>query len=160
MSDATTLSQILFKLSVFLSPEDVREIARQMEEHFPSDLAENMNVGLDMALLAMNYEEPERPRLFMGGGDVGAREERTCLRDCARGRSARRGMAVRMEILQEVYPLRAAALYLRVLLNVLAGLFERDELGSMNDGMMRLLIEGLQRAEAVIEARCVDCPKI
>ena len=76
MSEATpTLAQILFKLSAFLPPEDAREIARQMEEHFPADLLPSMSAGLDMALLAARHTDSEYPRLFMGGGN-GVREER------------------------------------------------------------------------------------
>ena len=160
MSEATpTLAQILFKLSAFLPPEDAREIARQMEEHFPADLLPSMSAGLDMALLAARHTDSEYPRLFMGGGN-GVREERDGLRGCIEEGSARRSMAARMELLQEIYPLRAAALYLRVLLNILAGLLERGGPASVSDEMMLLLIDGLRRAEAVIDSRCMNCPRI
>ncbi len=56
--------------------------------------------------------------------------------------------------------IRAAPLYLRVFLNVLAGLFERNELNSMSDDMIRLLIDGLHRTEAIIETRSINCPKV
>ena len=95
----------------------------------------------------------------MGGGN-GVREERDGLRGCIEEGSARRSMAARMELLQEIYPLRAAALYLRVLLNILAGLLERGGPASGSDEMMLLLIDGLRRAEAVIESRCMNCPRI
>ena len=94
----------------------------------------------------------------MGGGN-GVREERDGLRGCIEEGSARRSMAARMELLQEIYPLRAAALYLRVLLNILAGLLERGGPASVSDEMMLLLIDGLRRAEAVIESRCMNCPR-
>lgn len=82
MSEPMTLAQIIFKLSVFLSPEEARELARQMAEHFPPDLAANMSAGLDMALIAMQHEEPGRPRLFMGGAAHDAREDEGGLRAC------------------------------------------------------------------------------
>lgn len=160
MPEAMTLAQILLKLSVVLSPENAREIARQMEEHFPSGFLPIMSAGLEMTLLAMKHMEPECPQLFMGGAVGAGEEERSGLRDCVRERDTRQTMVARMEILQEIYPLRAAALYVRVLLNVLAGMFERNELASLNGEMMGLLIDGLQRAEAIIEARCVNCPKL
>lgn len=112
-----------------------------------------------MALLAARHTDSEYPRLFMGGGN-GVREERDGLRGCIEEGSARRSMAARMELLQEIYPLRAAALYLRVLLNILAGLLERGGPASVSDEMMLLLIDGLRRAEAVIESRCMNCPRI
>ena len=93
MSEATpTLARILFKLSAFLPPEDAREIARQMEEHFPAALLPSMSAGLDMALLAARHTDSEYPRLLMGGGH-GGRAERDGLRGWIGAGSARRGMA-------------------------------------------------------------------
>ena len=156
MSEATpTLAQILFKLSAFLPPEDAREIARHFVFDFPGVSLPFLLGGAVMGPLAARHTDSEYPRLFMGGGN-GVREERDGLRGCIEEGSARRSMAARMELLQEIYPLRAAALYLRVLLNILAGLLERGGPASVSDEMMLLLIDGLRRAEAVIESRCMN----
>lgn len=71
---------------------------------------------------------------------------------------AARALELRLNTLQELYPLRAAALYLRTLIFALASLFEEDRLHSLDGTTLRLIIDCLHRAEAVIDSRCLACP--
>ena len=51
---------------------------------------------------------------------------------------AARALELRLNTLQELYPLRAAALYLRTLIFALASLFEEDRLHSLDGTTLRL----------------------
>lgn len=75
-----------------------------------------------------------------------------------KARMAAAALDAKMEALQEMYPLRAAALYLRTVIFTVATLFEENRLHRLDGETMLALIDCLHRAESVIEERCVNCP--
>lgn len=158
-----TLTQILFKLAAFLPADDAVAIVEQIDRLMPSDVSANivadMNTGADLTLAALAHVDPEHPKLFTASPEAYVTHRgSSSLDDFLQGPESTLG--TKLDLLQQMYPARAAALYLRVLLNIVANLFEQNAMHALSGDLLHLLITGLLRAEAILDARCMDCPKL
>lgn len=67
------------------------------------------------------------------------------------------GLKDAFDDVQKYYPLRAAALYLRILCRIWVGLMEENRLDILqSDGFIRAYLAGMMQVEA-IASRCQDC---